>query len=57
EYATQVNREVEEAQLKQANKQPDIDLYNRHDMGTQSTLKWVTGDQPKNLRMTFSANI
>ncbi|KAJ3288384.1 hypothetical protein HDU76_007677 [Blyttiomyces sp. JEL0837] len=54
EYATQVNREVEvrsqlEAQLKQANKQRDIDLYNRHDMGTQSTLKWVTGDQPKKL--------
>ncbi|KAJ3408174.1 hypothetical protein HDV05_005124 [Chytridiales sp. JEL 0842] len=54
EHATQISREVEiraelESQLKAANKQRDIDMYNKQDLGTQTQLKWVTGDEPQKM--------
>ncbi|KAJ3416464.1 hypothetical protein HDV05_001622 [Chytridiales sp. JEL 0842] len=58
EYSAQINREITirdqvEAQLKAANKQRELDIYNREDAGIQTQLKWVTGEQPQTLREKF----
>jgi hypothetical protein len=58
EYSTQISREVTvrsqlEAQLKAANRQRDVDMYNKEDTAVQTQLKWITGDEPQKLFYGF----
>ncbi|KAI9330024.1 hypothetical protein DFJ73DRAFT_901050 [Zopfochytrium polystomum] len=54
DYAGQLQREAAtisqlESQLRQASRQRDADLLNSHDLGTQTVLKWVTGEDPQRI--------
>ncbi|KAJ3112928.1 hypothetical protein HDU96_003996 [Phlyctochytrium bullatum] len=54
EYSAQVSREANlrsqlEAQLRAAQKDRDEDLYNKANTGTQTNLRWLTGDTPQRL--------
>ncbi|KAI8835900.1 hypothetical protein BC829DRAFT_59990 [Chytridium lagenaria] len=54
EYAGQVSREANlrsqlEVQLRAAQRDRDEDLYNKTNIGTQTNLRWLAGEQPQRL--------
>ncbi|KAJ3071548.1 Acidic endochitinase [Podochytrium sp. JEL0797] len=58
EYQIQLTSEMQlrtkvEAKLRKMNQDRDDDLYSRNDLGTQTAVRWITGDQPSTRSFGF----